>query len=71
MEDKTVILRGLEGYFLFTRERIRQLEMRAINAFGEGMMLSGLDIPVNKVLRSPWGNPGSGKRRDEEEEEDD
>lgn len=71
MEDKTVILRGLEGYFLFTRERIRQLEMRAINAFGEGLMLSGLDIPVNKVLRSPWGNPGSGKRRDEEEDEDD
>jgi hypothetical protein len=44
--------------------------MRAINAFGEGLMLSGLDIPVNKVLRSPWGNPGSGKRQVEEDEDD-
>jgi len=70
MDDKTVILRGLEDYFPFTRERIRQLEMRAINAFGEGLTLSGLDIPVSKVMRSPWGNPGSGKRQVEEDEDD-
>lgn len=68
--DKTVILRDLEGYFGKTRERVRQIELRAIRAFGEGMSLSGLDIPVERVLRSPWGNAKAATRAKPDPDED-
>jgi hypothetical protein len=68
--DKTVILRDLEGYFGKTRERVRQIELRAIRAFSEGMSLSRLDVPVERVLRSPWGNTKAAARAKPNADED-
>lgn len=55
-ENRTVILRELQPAFGVTRERVRQLELRAIDAFQRGMSRKKTDERAPKVLASPWGS---------------
>ena len=67
--DRTMILRSLSPFFGVTRERIRQLELRAIEAFQRGMARKpGEKLP--KVLASPWGTTQPRAHRKPKSEED-
>lgn len=54
-EDRTVILRELYPYFGVTRERIRQLELRALDSCQRALTRKATDEKPPKILMSPWG----------------